>query len=87
MLKLFPPFLTTTSIRAEFKPKKINGAFEGTYVKYKSEKDKKSSITGYPENIRTFLQSNKLSQKFDEWKKQLAMKPKLMSSTGSTERF
>ena len=61
LLKLFPPFLTTTSIRAEFKPKKINGAFEGTYVKYKSEKDKKSSITGYPENFRTFLQSNKLS--------------------------
>ena len=61
LLKLFPIFLTTTSIRAEYKPKKINGAFEGTYVKYKSEKDKKSSITGYPENIRTLLQSNKLS--------------------------
>ena len=39
LTKLSPSILTYTSIHTGYKPKTINGAIDGRYVKYKSEKN------------------------------------------------
>ena len=38
---------TDDNTSMDYKPKQIRHSFEGRYVKYKSEKDKKRSITGF----------------------------------------
>ena len=49
-----PPqsILTSTSTTHKLNNKKVNNTFDGRYVEYKIERNKKSSITEYLEKIR-----------------------------------
>ena len=42
-------------IHPDYKPRKISDAFEGRYVGYKSDQDKKSSLREYLEKIRHLI--------------------------------
>ena len=73
---------TDDNTSMDYKPKQIRDSFEGRYVKYKSEKDKKLSITGFLKKISPHLcDMTDDYKKPVEWKIHLTMKPKFISST------
>ena len=64
-----------TFFTKDYKPKKIAGAFNDKYVKYKSEGDEQLSVEEYIQNIGPHLQDkiNDL-RKSHGWKIQLIMR-------------
>ena len=86
VMKLFELKINTDTLM-DCKPNEIRDTHEGRYVEYKSEKDSKSSLKGYLEKIRPQLHVmiDDLKKSL-EWKMNLTIKPKFMSSTDSNEK-